>query len=108
MIALLLKSSVKLLGIRPEIVLAIQVTFSIYAQLGATECVITSVTDGQHQVGSAHYDGSAFDVRTKNVGIPAQAIQEALRVALGSDYDVPLEGLGMMNEHIHVEFDPKG
>jgi hypothetical protein len=31
----------------------------------------------------------------------------ALKTQLGEDYDVLWEAIGLANEHVHVEFDPK-
>jgi hypothetical protein len=98
-----LKPGVSVAGVRPEIAIAITVAASIYAkyELG---CVVTSIVDGKHSHGSIHYSGGACDLRTRHVPKALRAtIANELREALGSDYDVVLEG-----DHIHVEFQPKG
>ncbi len=65
-----------------------------------TELVVTSTDDGNHGAGSLHYADQAFDVRKpgKLVG----TVTRELKIALGKDFDVILEG-----DHIHIEFDPK-
>lgn len=65
--------------------------------------VATSILDGTHKTGSLHYQGRAFDLRVRDV-IPERrkAFRDALRVALGPEFDVVLEAT-----HVHVEWDPK-
>lgn len=100
--AISLKPGVSIAGVRPEMVLVIQIVASIYKKLGYL-CVITSVTDGKHSRGSRHYVGLAADFRTRDM---PKAIQNALysRVveALGTECDVVLEPT-----HLHVEYDPE-
>ncbi len=59
-----LKPGVKLLGIRPELLVAIMIVDSIYQKHGQ-ELVVTSVTDGVHKQHSTHYVGNGFDARTR-------------------------------------------
>ena len=100
-----LKLGVSVLGIKPEILLAVIVAERIWSGAGV-ELVVTSCTDGQHSRGSKHYAGCAVDIRTH--GLPdAPAIVQALGEALGPGYDVLLEGVGTPGEHCHVEWDPK-
>lgn len=74
----------------------------IWSEYGQ-DLVITSARDGIHSVGSLHYYGRAVDLRDRYFAdhIRPQVVQD-LRVALGKDYQVILEG-----NHIHVEYDPK-
>ncbi len=97
-----LKAGVRVLGARPEAILAMQAAADVLRRHDV-EFVITSVTDGRHSRGSAHYAGNAFDFRTRHLGpgLPARVGAELTR-ALGGDYDVVLEAT-----HIHVEYDPK-
>lgn len=96
-----IKSGVRIYGIQPEVVLALFIARGVYEAFGESDrCVITSVADGKHSRGSLHYVGCAVDLR-----LPHQqkgAITNALKAALGTDFDVVLEG-----SHIHVEFQPK-
>lgn len=72
------------------------------------EMVITSANDGVHRQGSKHYQNLAVDIRTKHLSNELkQTLLNLLRHELGSDYDVILEDLGGVNEHIHIEYDPK-
>ncbi len=92
----------KITGLQPEIVLAMQEAREILREFNA-DLIITAVFDGDHMVGSLHDKGLAFDMRTKHLLKPNRATVAArLRVALGPEYDVILE-----KTHIHVEFDPK-
>ena len=61
------------------------------------ELYITSIMEGTHSAGSLHYAGMAFDFRKGN----CFALQ-AIRLVLGSDWDVVDEG-----NHCHAEYDPK-
>jgi hypothetical protein len=81
---------------------------SVYHHYGQ-DCVITTGMDGTHSHGSEHYTGLALDYRLHNV---PQATRELIvaqvRESLGPDFDVIWEALGTPNEHLHVEYDPKG
>ena len=95
-----LKPGVRLLGIKPEILLAIMVTERAYRP---NELVITSIVDGSHMRGSEHYTGMAFDCRTREMSeVRAREIAHQIGADLGADFDVILE-----TDHLHIEFDPK-
>jgi hypothetical protein len=100
------KAGVKLKGLAPEALLGMVVAEQAYKAAGI-EMTITSVMDGVHKEGSKHYDGMAFDLRTKATGLAARLYQSVREALAGAGYDVILEDLGGDNEHIHVEFDPK-
>lgn len=102
-----LKSNVKLDPISPQIVLAIMVCQSIY-DYWKFDCVITSMNDSKHSDRSLHYKGNAFDLRTKNLPENYKdKIFLEIKQSLTEDFDVIFEGRGTVNEHIHVEYDPK-
>ena len=104
MTILRIKPGVGVGGLRPEIVLAIQVFYSCYSVLDKDgEAVITSCTEGKHMRGSRHYVGLAFDgrIRTLKEGQP-EMLADMLRECLTKEYDVVLE-----STHIHVEYDPE-
>jgi len=81
---------------------AMPIADKICATFGV-EPIATSIMDGTHKVGSLHYLGRAFDLRTRDI-VPArrEAFRAALRRALGPEYDVVLE-----DTHIHIEHDAK-
>lgn len=95
-----LKPGVRVLGLRPEIVIAVQIAESIAVRHGQ-ELVVTSGIDGSHSRGSEHYKGDAFDMRIWFFADP-RAVRDDLAAAMGADFDVILE-----RDHIHVEYDPK-
>jgi hypothetical protein len=94
-----LKTGVRAAGIRPEIVLAIQIAEGIWQAQGC-ELVVTSLTEGHHSRTSLHYAGAAVDFRIWY--LDAELARRELADALGDDYDVILE-----KDHIHCEFQPK-
>lgn len=100
-----IKPGVRVHGLKPEILLALQIATEIYQKHGF-DCVLTSAIDGKHSRGSRHYTGSAIDLRTRHLPDPG-TIADEIKTALGADYDVVLEGMGTPNQHIHIEFDPK-
>lgn len=95
---LIIKSSVRLKGISPELSIGLTVAAGVYQNYNQ-DCVVTSVTDGQHMVGSLHYTGHAADLRLSGNSPPE--IARALRAALGPEWDVILEP-----DHLHIEYDP--
>jgi len=70
---------------------------------------ITSSLDGQHMQGSLHYEGLAEDYRTKNLPKTLKhGMFNDVRNILGTDYQVIFEDENLPNEHLHVEYEPKG
>lgn len=97
--ATILKTGVRAAGLRPEILLAIQVAEGVWKSQGS-DLVVTSLTEGRHSRTSLHYSGAACDFRIWS--IDAEKARDELAKALGDDYDVVLE-----SSHIHCEFQPK-
>ena len=93
-----LKAGVRARGISPVMVIPIIIAREIYSDVDSP-LVITSITDGQHRIGSLHYVGDALDLRLPKTD-PNRVIAR-LRDALGGDFDVVLE-----TDHIHIEYDP--
>lgn len=95
-----LKPGVDVLGIKPELILAMIIAEPIIVK--HAPFVVTSICDGQHMKTSLHYSGLAMDIRTRDIDptLVRPCVQE-LQESLGSQYDVVLEG-----DHIHLEFDP--
>ena len=105
------KRGIHLVGVRDEILGALDVCADIFRKRGY-DCVVTSTrySDPQdrHGRGSLHYKGLAVDLRSKHLATD-QLKHEVLieiRQRLGSDYDVLLESLGKPYEHYHIEYDP--
>lgn len=93
------KSSVRILGIRSELLLGLYVADQLWREYGE-ELTVTSLTDGQHSSGSHHYVGWAADLRLPQ-NTPA-ALVAALRRRLPEGWDIILE-----DTHVHMEFDPR-
>lgn len=99
---LILKKGVDLTGLKPEMLVGLQVVASVFAEIGA-DCVVTSALDGKHSRASLHYAGQALDFRTRHLGPNvAKGVAQGCKKALGDQFDVVLE-----KTHIHVEFQPK-
>ena len=105
-----LKVGVNPAKVVPEMLLGNQIVCSVF-QDRHQDCIITSMHDGKHGPNSLHSrDGlcRAIDYRTKHLSdMEKTFIINALKDALGEQYDVVLENLGQPNEHVHVEWDPK-
>lgn len=95
-------NTVKLHGIRPELLFALQVAAEVYKVYGQ-ELVITSCNDSKHAPTSLHYAGCAVDLRT-NYFTKATAIKvrDEIKERLGIDFDVILE-----SDHLHIEYQPR-
>lgn len=97
----MIKTGVRVFGMRPEIVLALMIAKDVYTMHGqAAAFVVTSVMEGAHSRASIHYTGGAADLRRPV--IKTAEIVADLKLKLGDDFDVVLE-----SDHIHVEFQPK-
>lgn len=100
--------SVRLNNASPHLLEALAVAARVFGMFGLP-CIVTSGNDGTHRDGSLHYVGKAADFRSKHVReADKDRLLVALKNALGPRFDVLLESRGGMNEHFHVEFDPKG
>jgi hypothetical protein len=99
----MIKASVDLRGITPQMAIAYTIACHIYWERCQVRCVITSASDGVHGPNSLHYKGKALDLRTNNIPRHAlPALHADLKTALGPQFDVVLE-----SDHIHLEHDVK-
>lgn len=99
---MILKNSVSLKNLQPQIVIALIVANDVYREHGFVLC-ITSISDSVHGPGSLHVSGMACDLRIKTIPANMAAIlSKEIRADLTSEFDVILEF-----DHIHIEFDPK-
>ena len=101
---LAIKEGVSLSGLRPEMLVALQVADGVYSQHDV-ECVVTSGTDSKHGNGSLHYVGLAVDLRIRDFAsknVTVVSVVRQLKNLLGKQYDVVQE-----RTHIHIEFQPK-
>jgi hypothetical protein len=58
---------------------------------------------------SLHGKGYALDIRTNHISNTNNKMEifRRCKEALGSQFDVILEDVNGINEHLHVEFDPR-
>ena len=94
-------------SLQPEIINTFPIIDKLCAEYNV-EAIITSGVEGRHKSGSKHYDGMAIDLRSRHfeggsMGFECASFCDALRNILGPDYDVVQE-----DNHIHLEYDPKG
>jgi|TARA_Y100000310_G_C20682581_1_gene816848 hypothetical protein len=99
-----LKQGVRVRGVRPELLIAMMVAEEVAREFDA-KLILTSITEGSHSTTSLHYNGCAFDIRTWHLHEHDKGeFVKTMKERLGTnDFDVVLE-----NDHIHVEFQPKG
>ena len=94
--------------LQPEAQSGVETAQTVFAEFGL-EALVTSTGPGDREgvksvEGTKHGVGQAFDLRISSIPkSKLTEVVEALKLALGDDYDVVLE-----EDHIHVEFDPKG
>ena len=96
--------SVRVFGLRPEMIFAYQVAYEVYREYGNEKnCVLTSARDGTHKRGSDHYVGNAIDIRVwgfDELGVDLDDVAEKIRSRLSVEFEVFNEG-----DHIHIGFD---
>jgi threonine dehydrogenase-like Zn-dependent dehydrogenase len=104
-----LKHGVSLKSLSPQMVVGLMVVASVFERF-RVECVVTSANDSRHSDKSLHYVGCALDFRTKFAELNGREheLAAAVKADLGPDFDVVIEAVGTDNEHLHVEYDPKG
>jgi len=86
-----------------EIETAMDVADALSKAIAKKEMVVTAGFDGKHMAGSKHYEGNAFDMRSRiYTDYELRTLLDNLRENLGTDYDVVDEV-----SHIHIEYDPK-
>lgn len=97
-----IKQGVTLLGLVPQMLVALIALERLYAEAGHA-CVITAGNDGSHSSTSEHYAGRALDIRTRTLDAAQRSrIVARAQAALGQDFAVLLEA-----DHIHVHYRPR-
>ena len=99
-------NTVNPLGLKPEILLAMNIASIVYQKYGYS-MRITSITDYKHTAEhSDHYKGYAFDAGTKELGADKGAVVGEIKDRLNNQYRVLLEGAGTNSEHLHIGYKP--
>jgi len=85
--------------------------FDLISQIIAAEqAVITSGSEEttRHSLTSLHYSGNAVDLRSK-IYTPEEKrqIRDQFQLDCKQDFDLILEHEGEINEHFHLEYQPK-
>lgn len=103
-----LKEGACVKGLKAEVLLGYLIVASVLHTYGYG-AVITEGSGGTHMPESLHYEGYAVDIRSKHVKTieEKESIMATAVKALGSNFDLILENLGLENEHWHLEFQPK-
>ena len=80
---------------------------SVYEELNE-DLEITCMIEGIHSVASLHYAGQGVDLGVHKIP-PANRviILNKAKTALGEDFDLIHESIGLPNEHFHLEYQPK-
>ena len=100
--SLSIKPGVRVFGLRPEIVIALQVADGAFKDIGL-DCTVTCGIEGRHAVASLHYSGCAVDIRTRDVPTDKLGpLRKTIADRLGPDFDVVQEAT-----HFHIELQPK-
>ncbi len=104
---------VRIVGLKPEILLAMVIVDGIYRHYGLP-CDIKSVVDGNHSGGpyhtSSHYGGTSFDVAIPSASLftsissTPQELFDIIVAHLGSEYFASLNSAG---SHIHISYMPQ-
>lgn len=103
------KDGVSIDYIQPELLFGLWVADRVWgSRFHRPPFVITSISDGEHRVGSRHYAGQAADIRSHDLTTDGKTeVLADLRAALEPlGFDVLLEDIGLPNEHFHIEYDP--
>ena len=105
-----IKSGVSLLGITPQAVVLLMIANDIYRSEFGIELRLTSGSEGKHGYASLHKSGNAIDIGTRGMQswTSPEAVSKRLSESSGDEVDVVLEAVGTPNEHIHMEWQPKG
>jgi len=98
-----LKDSVRILGAKPELVIALMICDAIYSD-NDERLTVTSIVDGHHSRTSRHYLGMAADLRTNNIDETTTALISLEIKRQLPEFYVVLENEGTPNEHIHIQF----
>lgn len=108
-----LKPGVRVVGIKPEILLALTITDGVYRDL-KLRCEVKSIVDGNHDGGpyhtSSHYSGTSFDVTIPPVETfqagnttPEELLAE-LKARLGTEF---FTSMNQAASHIHISYMPQ-
>lgn len=92
--------------VHPDILVAMVEISFIYQEIENKDLFITAVFDGEHVTNSKHYEGKAFDGRTKNLSNPflvVDAIRKKLQDKYPGKYKILYENHGKANAHLHVQ-----
>ncbi len=99
-----IKPGAKITGLQPEILLALQIIYSVFRVYSVPVLTITEGTGAKHMEGSKHYKGLALDIRSKNIPeMTKTLIKHECNINLGESFDFFLEQAGEAGEHFHVE-----
>lgn len=100
---MLLKKGVRLLGVKPELLIGLMVADTIYNK-NDEELTVTSIVDGKHSRTSKHYLGFGADLRTNDIDEDTVALITAQLKRQLPEFYILLEHKGTQNEHIHMHF----
>jgi hypothetical protein len=102
-----IKSGVQLAGVRPELWFGIQRALGVFDSY-QLDMWITSVMDGDHRKWSSHYDGRAFDLRTRHLSkkLKERMTKAMLAALAGTEFHFYDESQTRDNQHWHISWHP--
>jgi hypothetical protein len=107
-----LKPGVDLRNLAPQWAIGYPIIQQCYHSRGFS-CVVTNGNERTPEQLAAkpstlHPSGRALDFRTKHIPMREKlSVQTLVKESLGAQWDVILEHIGMEQEHLHAEFQPK-
>jgi hypothetical protein len=93
--------------LQPVMDSALDAVRQVWASHNLGAPVLTSIQDGEHEAGSLHYKGLAFDVRLNDITtVSHDVLKSEVAMLAGPAFDVVHEYHGQARDHLHVEYDP--
>ena len=110
---MILNPGVRVVGLKPEILLAMLIIDGVYRDL-KLPCFIKSVVDGNHSGGefhtSSHYSGTSFDVvipaaiEFASAATTPDELLAKIKLHLGTEY---FTSMNASASHIHISYMPQ-
>ena len=96
-----IKEGVSVLGLKPEMLVALMVAKEVINQYTSEGMVITSCVEGKHsKKTSKHYVGYGVDLRSRDVAeVNREHVAKEIAASLGDEFYVAFE-----KDHFHISY----